>query len=489
MPALSPIVGFPLNPVVGKKYKLLSYKINGVVQKVNKATPPQANVAPEFIPYTGNPDEGLDFVYNAKGEYWCDCNIVAGISWNTLNSAGFITGKNITIDGLGNINISSPKSQSAYGNQSNGPGTNDWDDNICNLTEMPGVPAAGDASSNDFWHWQNYYSWCQEAYSSYRVIRGNDGARYWSGSDPSYTYGIYGFRPVLKNLKSLNLQSLPDLGRFSGPFLHEMDTTPFWANATASTMTLHVEIDTGDAAWADKEGITPGTVSERVDVATWRKLAYGQHGLCVEMADTTSGVITCFSYGFVKAVSDMMALEGGMRIPVAGTVSFNRGDDDAATFALQFAKDTGFTSGLLEFPATQSPAAYSGLTLHDSYYARLKAVSGETTEYSPTVSIRVGDVLEFLSAKGEDCDSRPATCQPKVFGDIDPKARQTYWMTNNANDPDDQVVWEECTPKVNQGEHRFANTTKSAAKWAMRMKVKIEARNATGNISVDRVMF
>ena len=164
----------------------------------------------------------------------CDRVILVNCSWNDLNSQGYITGKEVTIDGAKYkcrvlTGGTGPRSSNDY--YSGGtPANNEWDRFITREEVITGLPApvssdldsaqnATDLNSthNQFWNWYYVYSWCQETYSgnsSCRAYRGYDSARAWSYDTATARNARVGFRPVLEvlNTDPLISDSDRDLG-------------------------------------------------------------------------------------------------------------------------------------------------------------------------------------------------------------------------------------------------------------------------------------
>ena len=164
----------------------------------------------------------------------CDRVILVNCSWNGLNSQGYITGKEVTIDGAKYkcrvlTGGTGPRSSNDY--YSGGtPTNNEWDRFITREEVITGLPApvssdldstqnATDLNSthNQFWNWYYVYSWCQETYSgnsSSRAGRGYGSARLWSFSRAAGQDAYLGFRPVLEvlNTDPLISDSDRDLG-------------------------------------------------------------------------------------------------------------------------------------------------------------------------------------------------------------------------------------------------------------------------------------
>lgn len=163
----------------------------------------------------------------------CDRVILVNCSWNDLNSQGYITGKEVTIDGAKYkcrvlTGGTGPRSSNDY--YSGGtPTNNEWDRFITREEVITGLPApvssdldstqnATDLNSthNQFWNWYYVYSWCQETYSgnsSYRAYRGYFSAR-WGYYGATIQRALLGFRPVLEvlNTDPLISDSDRDLG-------------------------------------------------------------------------------------------------------------------------------------------------------------------------------------------------------------------------------------------------------------------------------------
>lgn len=111
--------------------------------------------------------------------------LIKSVSWATLNNMGLVEGKKITIDGKRYL-IRIPTGGADEDDQDN-----DWD----RLVDLYG-------EDNDILHYNNIYSWCRDAYSVTRVIRGYDGACSWFCADPSNYGADLGWRPVLEPLNT-----------------------------------------------------------------------------------------------------------------------------------------------------------------------------------------------------------------------------------------------------------------------------------------------
>jgi hypothetical protein len=166
------------------------------------------------------------FIDQDKTLLICDRNLIRSISWNHLNDAGFIFGKEIELDGIlykcrvltgGSDNRGGAPDNSFAGGQL----PNEWDRYVMNGADVgephfayaptpvpedyPGTSIIDDQTAwarahNQAWNWINVRSWCQETSGSLRVLRGASSARYWRTDTPSSTSANTGWRPVLELL-------------------------------------------------------------------------------------------------------------------------------------------------------------------------------------------------------------------------------------------------------------------------------------------------
>ena len=172
----------------------------------------------------------------------CDRVILVNVSWDQLNSAGWIFGKTVTIDGAKYKCRSLTGGNNYRGNNAYNGGTptnNEWDRFVTREEVISGLPAPlssdldnslnttdHSGTHNRLWHWAGVYSWCQETYAqnaSYRASRGYNSARHWNFNNASYQSPYLGFRPVLEilNTDPLISDSDRDLGDKNSDFTIE----------------------------------------------------------------------------------------------------------------------------------------------------------------------------------------------------------------------------------------------------------------------------
>lgn len=235
----------------------------------------------------------------------CDRVILVNVTWNDLNSVGWIFGKEVTIDGAKYKCRSLTGGSNYRGGDAYAGGTptnNEWDRFVTREEVITGLPApvssdldngltSTDLSSahNQLWNWMGVYTWCQETYSSntsYRAVRGYDSARIWNNNTATNSSPYVGFRPVLEilNTDPLISDSDRDLGDKNSNF----------------TITCTVDdADSGDVLTATEslDGQTTksfaptrnsvNTISVDVD-----SLSLGKHTVKVVVSDGQGGTAT-----------------------------------------------------------------------------------------------------------------------------------------------------------------------------------------------------
>ena len=136
----------------------------------------------------------------AHSLFVADYAVTHAVSWNDLNTAGLIFGKNYASGGV-DYTLRAPSMGSNYtgsGNSERGvPQSNEWDTML-------------NKDSGYIQNWNDIYSWGQDtsSYESwYRAVRGYRSARHWIFDHAAYSNPFVGFRPVLEVLNSDTLGS------------------------------------------------------------------------------------------------------------------------------------------------------------------------------------------------------------------------------------------------------------------------------------------
>ncbi len=129
-----------------------------------------------------------------------DYNVTHTVSWNDLDTASLIFGKNYASGGV-DYTLRAPSVGSNFtgsGDSQRGvPQSNEWDTML-------------NKNSGYIQNWNKMYSWGQDAYSadeSRRAVRGCNSARYWNYYTAARSYPFVGFRPVLEVLNPDTLGS------------------------------------------------------------------------------------------------------------------------------------------------------------------------------------------------------------------------------------------------------------------------------------------
>jgi hypothetical protein len=235
----------------------------------------------------------------------CDRAILVSVSWDDLNGQGYVTGKEITIDGARYkcrllSGGTGPRGGDWYAGGT--PTNNEWDRFITREEVISGLPAPVssdlDSSTNDtdansshnkFWNWFGVDSWCQETYSensSYRAYRGYYSARRWGSNTSSGRNANVGFRPVLEVLNTAPLisDSDRDLGDKTADFTIQYTVND---NDSGDVLTATESLDGATTKTFNPSRNTSNTITVPVT-----SLALGLHTVRVIVDDGQGGTAT-----------------------------------------------------------------------------------------------------------------------------------------------------------------------------------------------------
>ena len=148
----------------------------------------------------------------AHSLFVADYVVTHTISWDGLNGADLIFGKNYAAGGV-DYTLRAPSAGSQSNNNNNGkddsstrgiPKSNEWDAILDKANQD-----WKDNTSGYIKNWSRKYSFGQDnhADASIRAVRGHDSARYWRSYYASYSLRFVGFRPVLEILNADTLDS------------------------------------------------------------------------------------------------------------------------------------------------------------------------------------------------------------------------------------------------------------------------------------------
>lgn len=427
----------------------------------------------------------------------CDRGLIVNITWNSINAAGFITGKEITIDGQKYKMRSLTGSTGASG--TNGKGcNNEWDQLL---------DAVGE--SNDLIHWSNMYSWCQEVYyssSDCRSVRGYSSARNYNSGSATSAGARVAFRPALEVLNSASKVS--------------PSSKDYGNCATAPDITVAVKDDDGDkyTGVVKLDGVQKSTFSgtasgsHKLPTADWwASISKAKHTITVTVTDANNAATTT-TYTFTKTngpaeKATITSPKQNQRRKASFYVEFTAGadpDGDTQTVKVQTASDMGFSKDLKEYTTLQMQTSgkwntatniatadvgkpcriqVTGQTAGTVRYVRVVSTDtgSKLPAYSTAVKVAIGDTLEFTTLPAE-WSEKPDRIDVKLKATIDKAATMSLWVTNNANDAN--PTWEAYELGAY---HIFENNSKTADKWATAVKVKITAGESTGEISVSDI--
>ena len=235
----------------------------------------------------------------------CDRVILVSVSWDDLNSQGYITGKTVTIDGAKyKCRVLTGGSNRRNGDSYAGgtPTNNEWDRFITREEVISGLPApvSSDLDSsqnstdlnsahNKFWNWFYVYSWCQEVYASdasHRAYRGYVSARFWDWYYSSRRNATLGFRPVLEVLNT-------------DPLISDSDRNLGDKNTNFTIEYTVDDADSGDVLTATEsldgrttKSFAPTRKAKNTISINIKDVSLGQHTVKVVVTDGQGGTAT-----------------------------------------------------------------------------------------------------------------------------------------------------------------------------------------------------
>ena len=235
----------------------------------------------------------------------CDRVILVSVSWDDLNSQGYITGKTVTIDGAKyKCRVLTGGSDYRNGDTYAGgtPTNNEWDRFITREEVISGLPAPVssdldnnqnstdfNSAHNKFWNWFYVYSWCQEVYArdaSLRVYRGFNSARYFTWYSSGYRDVSLGFRPVLEVLNT-------------DPLISDSDRNLGDKNTNFTIEYTVDDADSGDVLTATEsldgrttKSFAPTRKAKNTISINIKEVSLGQHTVKVVVTDGQGGTAT-----------------------------------------------------------------------------------------------------------------------------------------------------------------------------------------------------
>lgn len=148
---------------------------------------------PDIMITNTKPGFAIAWLHLKENIYICDRGLINCVSWDTLEKAGYVSGKEVMIDGKRcriRLMTGSNGISGTYGRDR----CNEWDELMDKYGE-----------NNDLTHYKDMQTWCQEAdcnYSDYRSVRGYRSARDYCGYHATNSRTYVAFRPALEILTS-----------------------------------------------------------------------------------------------------------------------------------------------------------------------------------------------------------------------------------------------------------------------------------------------
>ena len=438
----------------------------------------------------------------------CDRVILVSVSWDDLNSQGYITGKTVTIDGAKyKCRVLTGGSDYRNGDTYAGgtPTNNEWDRFITREEVISGLPAPVssdldtdqnstdfNSTHNKFWNWFYVYSWCQEVYArdaSNRVYRGYYSARYFSWRSSGFRNVSLGFRPVLEVLNTDPLISDSDrnLGDKNTNFTIEYTVDDADGDAVTVVEKLNDETLRTLNNAPKGEQLSISITSEKLYALGLNTV----NNLVIEVSDGQGG--TSYRRLTFKRTNSAPSISGEDKDLGQQTGSFAEtytvtdveGDNVVVT---EFVDDQEIRSyqATLGEEETIELSREKWLTLtNGAHQLRVEAVDGNFA-----TSVRVWNfskketVIKFQFAKPEETDARATkiliTPTWKIEGSV-----AKVEACNNAFDA--APTWEDITAQVAINRvFNFTNETKTAEKWGVDVRFTITKNEGyEGEVSIS----
>lgn len=148
---------------------------------------------PDIMITDTKPGFEITWLHLKDNIYICDRCLIISVSWNTLKEAGYVDGKEITIDSKRCRIRLMTGSNGEFGSYGKGC-HNEWDEFMDRYNE-----------DNDLTNYEDIYTWCQEVncdYSNSRSVRGCGSARDYCSYHATNSRTYVAFRPALEILTS-----------------------------------------------------------------------------------------------------------------------------------------------------------------------------------------------------------------------------------------------------------------------------------------------
>ena len=342
---------------------------------------------------------------------------------------------------------------------------------------------------------------------------------------------VIGFRACFANLNSAPLISGADsnLGDKSAPF-----SIVYQVSDPDAGNTVNVVEKIDATTLRTINGAAQNTDLELIiDIGTWNALALGSHTTTITVTDNNgSQTVRTYTFNKVNAApgpvnpqSPPDTYRAALR-PVFEAIIGDDPENDGQKFRLQLATDNTFTQNLTTFdsgvdtsgweakttagnyaPITAAgvDSTYEGgavrytcqadLVEGQTYYWRIApvdATTGSQGNWSSARQIRAGNILQF---KLKNPIVTTAAAARIVFSAIESIASDGTMPAGILveacnNGLDVAPVWEDVTDSyLTKNYHQFTNAAKTAADWALDVRITVSSNDSLGAIMVDGFGF
>ena len=376
-------------------------------------------------------------------------------------------------------------------------------------TKRAGTHTAESLAENESTFASNYYwtrtksNTSEETLYTYVNVVMNNGTR---GQYMAAFVGTFGIRPALNLLNTVRVNDTPDADGAYQVIFNEAPTAPVSISVPTQILGGRTAVISWGAATDVDNNISGYQLERSVDGGAWTQV---YRGALRSFTDTITHGWRTVAYRV--ACYDLKGLYGAYTTSATRTITnnnapvFNRASGDLGTIGTAFAAQsytvtdaTGDTITVIEkFDGTikRTYTATSGVANTFSFTADewLQVLNGaHTIEITATDQYGDKSTVAWTFTKAVNTatvvispitvDTMPKRCVVGVNGSFPASSVLTIEVCNNANDA--TPTWEDISLKIGE-KHFFNNAIKTAANWAVGLRVMLERRTAVGNVYID----
>lgn len=420
----------------------------------------------------------------------CDRNILVNVSWDDLNNLGYVTGKNVVIDGT-TYKARLLTGGNYYRNGSNyaggEPSNNEWDRFITNEDNIHGLvkPKSSDLDSsadytdkqgehNQEWNWGYIYSWGQELYAinvSHRTIRGYHSARC-HGSSTSNRYPYIGWRPVLEAPNAAPLVSDTDrnLGDKTSNF-----SIPYTVNDSDANDVLTITEKVDSTTLRTIQNAVRGqSYTLNVDVSS---LALTSHIAKIEVTDGKSGVTTrTFAFRKTNTAPGISGSDENLGVitePFSRNYTVTDNENNAVTITEKINSETirTFQATLGKQETITLPEEVFRKLENGTHTLKIEASDSNAATTIRSFSFEKNDKNVVIELKAIETDKAVSKVTFTPFFKHEGGSIKVE-VSNNAFD--ESPVWENMTNEAMINKlYKVKNKSKTAERWGLSFRIML----------------